>query len=222
MNCTDLSRRISVLSGRRDQTLSVLRKAEGDFDRLTEQRKDIEQAQIIIQHVAKLTQDQLQYQVSELTSCALTAIFPRPYSMVVKFEAKRGRTECALLFGLSNGSEIEPMDASGYGPVDVAAFALRLTLLSLQRPQKRRVVVLDEPFKFVSKDLLPRVAELIHELSSKLGIQFVIVTHEDRLIREGDRVFRVKQTDGVSHVTMEGEVVEETPTPVKAEGDYQW
>jgi hypothetical protein len=225
MQCAELRVRVSELTGRRNEVRASHARATAEVERLTKYRAHLEQAQIIIQTVAQITQDQLEYRVSELTSCALAAIFPRPYTMRVLFERKRGRTECALTFGLPNGAEVEPMDASGFGPVDVASFGLRLTGLSIQKPRKRPVVVLDEPFKFVSKDLLPRVSALIHELSAKLGIQFIIITHEDRLIEDNDNVFRVKLIDGVSKVAQDGgvEAAEIGAEPaVQAEEEFTW
>jgi DNA repair exonuclease SbcCD ATPase subunit len=40
---------------------------------------------------------------------------------------------------------------------------------------------LDEPFRFVSDEYQPAVADLMEEMADKLGIQFIIVTHEENL-----------------------------------------
>lgn len=203
MRCEDLRRRVTVLRGRREQLMSSHAQAKQRLEELDQYRQDCEKAQAIIQFVAKQTQDQLEYRISELTSCALEAVFPKPYRLRVRFEQKRGRTECALVFVSPSGEEVAPMDATGFGPVDVASFALRLTMLTIQKPKKRPLIILDEPFKFVSKDLLSRVAELLHELTEKMGIMFIIITHEDRLIWDGDTVFRVAQKDGESFIVDE-------------------
>ena len=48
------------------------------------------------------------------------------------------------------------------------------------RPPRRRLIVLDEPFKFVSDrgDYRARARDLLDALSTELGFQFVIVTHD--------------------------------------------
>ena len=61
--------------------------------------------------------------------------------------------------------------------VDVAAFALRLSCLMLSTPKLRRILVLDEPFKFVSAEFIPRVHSLIEQLSTEMHVQIVMVTH---------------------------------------------
>ena len=75
------------------------------------------------------------------------------------------------------GVEVDPMTASGGGVVDVAAFALRLSALALQRPPLRRTLILDEPFKFLSEEYRSRVVDLLDLLSSEMGVQFIMVTH---------------------------------------------
>ena len=82
---------------------------------------------------------------------------------------------------VKGGNLVDPMTASGGGVVDVAAFAARLARLMLSRPARRRLLVLDEPFRFVSRDLRPRVRELMEMLSSEMEVQFVLVTHDPQL-----------------------------------------
>jgi DNA repair exonuclease SbcCD ATPase subunit len=111
---------------------------------------------------------------------SLQAVFDDPYEFRIHFERKRGRTEARLVFE-RGGEEIDPMEASGGGPVDVASFALRLSCMMLSRPPIRRLLVLDEPFKFVSPNLRDRVRRLIEALSGEFGIQIIMVTHMDEL-----------------------------------------
>jgi hypothetical protein len=226
MTSADILHRLNLLTGRRDEVLASHSKAVGRLAELELLRKDIEESQVIIQRVAQDTQDQLEYRISELASYAMDAIFPRPYKMKVHFEAKRGKTECSLLFGIpGSDEEQDPLDSTGYGVVDVASFALRLTALEIQRPRRRNIIILDEPFKFVSKDLLPRVSDMLHQLVEKLGIQFIIVTHESGLIREGDTVFNVQIKDEVSTVSCSGETIssdQDTREPTPELEELEW
>jgi len=141
---------------------------------------NLEEALLVAQEVAQMTQEELEFQVSALVTNALESIFPDPYEFKVEFDIKRGKTEAALFF-TKNGEAIDPLTASGGGVVDVAAFALRLSsfLISLEKPPG--VIVLDEPFRFVSEEYQPAVAELMEEMADKLGIQFIVVTHLNAL-----------------------------------------
>ena len=73
--------------------------------------------------------------------------------------------------------EVDPMDGSGGGVVDVAAFALRVSCLMLSQPPLRRLLVLDEPFKFVSEGFRGRVRKMLETLADEMKLQIVMVTH---------------------------------------------
>lgn len=158
-----------------------------------------EKAQAIIQKVAKDTQSQLEFHISDIVTMALDTIFDEPYKFKVGFVLKRNKTECELSFE-RDGELIDPLSASGGGVIDVASFALRIALWTLQAPKSRNTIILDEPFKFLSKDLLPRASELLIELSNKLNLQFIVVTHLDELTDCADKIFQVSIKKGVSKI----------------------
>lgn len=142
----------------------------------TRMEYDLQEALLIAQEVAQQTQEELEFQVSALVTNALASVFPDPYEFRVSFEIKRGKTE-AVLFFERDGEEIDPLTASGGGVVDIAAFALRLSAFLIANVKPPPVIVLDEPFRFVSAEYRPAVAELLDEMATKLGIQFIMVTH---------------------------------------------
>lgn len=137
---------------------------------------NLEEALLVAQEVAQQTQEELEYQISTLVTNALESIFPDPYEFHVAFEIKRGKTEAALYF-TKDGEEIDPLTASGGGAVEIAAFALRLSAFLISAEKPPPIMIFDEPFKFVSEEYRPAVAEMVEEMSEKLGITFIIVTH---------------------------------------------
>lgn len=135
-------------------------------------------AQEIITTMAQKTQQEVHKRISAVVSTCLAAVFDDPYELKIEFEQKRGRTQAKIRF-CRDGNEVSPMDASGGGAVDVAAFALRAACLVLHRPRLRRVLVLDEPFKFVSEGFQPAVRSMLEQLSKDLKIQIIMVTHNE-------------------------------------------
>jgi DNA repair exonuclease SbcCD ATPase subunit len=130
--------------------------------------------------VAETIQEEAHDRIAGVVTRCLAAVFDDPYEFHIRFERARGRTEARLVF-VREGREVNPTDASGGGVVDVAAFALRLSCLMLARPACRRVVVLDEPFKFVSADRRANVRAMLEGLAVDLGVQFIMVTHIEAL-----------------------------------------
>ena len=137
-------------------------------------------AQEIVQAVSANVQQQVHSKIASVVSRCLEAVFDEPYEFRINFERKRGKTEAPLVF-VRGEEEFSPIDSSGGGVVDVAAFALRVACLMLSVPHKRRTMILDEPFKFVSVEYRERIKELIETLSEEMNIQFIIVTHIDEL-----------------------------------------
>lgn len=190
-----------------------LNKARGKYETLVDSRKSltdriagqetrlqaIEQAQALIQKVAQETQSLLIYQIDDVVQTCLDTVFPDEYTFHVLFEIKRNKTEARLCF-TKNGIEIDPMLASGGGVVDVAALGLRIAAWSLGTTDN--VLILDESFKFLSRDLQPRIAEIIQEISKKLDLQIISVTHSPDMIENSDKVFTVTLKKGSSNVTV--------------------
>lgn len=152
----------------------------GNLDEADERFGDAKEAQELAQQVAQHVQQQAHDQIAKVVSQCLSAIFDEPYVFQIHFERKRGRTEARLTFE-RDGLEVDPLTASGGGVVDVASFALRLSCLILNKPSLRRFIVMDEPFRFLSVDYRPRVAELLKTLSEEMDAQFLMITHDEVL-----------------------------------------
>ena len=154
-------------------------------------------ARTIIQTVAETTQRKLEGHVSNLVTMALAAVFPDPYTFILRFVKRREKTEADLIF-VKDGNEGSPMDVSGGGPLDVASFALRTATWAIK--PTRNVLILDEPFKYLSRDLQSKGSEMVKHLSDKLSLQFLIVSHIPEIIECADKVFNVTNENGTSIV----------------------
>jgi len=186
--------------GQRDQVLKSLEVCEQDLRKWRRQAMYAEEAQLIIQTVAQQTQQQLKYHISELVTLALASVFEDPYEFEPEFVQRRGRTECDMWF-VRNGVRIDPMDSSGGGAVDVAAFALQVALWSIGNPRARNVLIQDEPLKWLKGGDLPeKGARMIKEISTRLYLQIIMVSHIPDQIEGADKVINVKLKQGKSVV----------------------
>ena len=186
----DIRTKINRLKGQRDYINSVIDNNETKLKMYQAELKNHEHALEIIKQVGLSTQQQLEFQISDLTSLALSAVFEDPYELKVEFTQRRGQTECDLYF-VRDEKQQDPMNSTGHGVVDVASFALRIASWSIEKPRKRAVIILDEPFKHLSEDNQERASKMISKLSKKLKLQFIIVTHEQTLAEHGDRIFKI-------------------------------
>jgi len=184
--------------GRRSQIKSSIISTQRKAKEAGRDMRRWEQAREIIREVGLKTQQQLQYHIGDITSLALEAVFPvDPYELVVEFVERRNKTECDLYFS-RDGHKIHPLSASGVGAVDVATFALRIAAWSMQIPKRRNVIILDEPFRFLSAEYQEKASRMVKELSEKLGLQFIIITHEQILSEYADKTFHIQLKKGKS------------------------
>ena len=196
---TELRNKLERQKGKKFQIEKNLLNAQTELKQKTRSLHQHEQAREIIRQVGLKTQQSLQFHISDITSLALDAVFPNPYALAVEFVQRRNKTECDLYF-TRDGNKIDPLTASGVGAVDVAAFALRIASWSMASPRTRPVIILDEPFTHLSQDLQEQASIMLKEISQRLGIQFIIVTHEQVLASYADRIFEVKIRKGKSKV----------------------
>jgi len=193
----------TTLERQKGQQLQIQKTIVETNRTVKEKKRDLsrhEKAREIIREVGLKTQQQLSFHISDITSLALEAVFLNPYKLVVDFVQRRNKTECDLYFD-RDGNRVDPLLASGGGAVDVASFALRIASWSMQRPKSRNVIILDEPLRFLSANHQEQASQMIKEISEKLGIQFIIITHEPILASYADKVFETKIKKGVTEVS---------------------
>jgi len=135
-------------------------------------------AQTILQHASEQIQREAHKRIASTVTTCMQFVFGDSYSFCIKFARMRGRTQANLQL-LKDGNVItDPANEDSGGVLDVAAFALRLSCLVMHKPVLQRVLILDEPFRFVSAKYRPRIKGLLIRLSKEFEVQIVQVTHQ--------------------------------------------
>ena len=93
------------------------------------------------------------------------------------------------------GKMLLNIDAMSGGEKTITALAF---LFALQEYRPAPFYVLDEIDAALDKENTKKVADLIRELSKKA--QFIVITHNDTMIKSGDRVYGVTMSEGESKI----------------------
>ena len=157
--------------------VEVLTKVEAFFNVLADKRRDL-----------------LEGRVQALVDSGLKKVFGSQYSFRVR-SSMRGKNLKTEFFLEEGKGEINILDAAGGGIADVVSFLLRVVMLVLQKPKQRRLLILDEPFKWVSEDYAEAIVELLQQLSEQLAIQIIMITHRADL-RDCGTLIEVTQSAG--------------------------
>lgn len=197
-------RLIEQRKGQLNQLESLLEKNKKKLKKLKKSLKASEKAHAVIQIVSKQTQEKIKLNLIDIVSTALSSVFENPYKLDVDFISKRNKIEVDMFFE-RDGKRINPMSASGFGAVDIASLALLFTCWALQKQtgnETRNTIILDEPLKWLKgSDYPEKGAQIIHQLSHRLGIQIIMTNHDPKLIDAADKIFKVRQSkSGISKV----------------------
>ncbi len=204
MKVQELRNKLEREKGKRIEVENSISNLETEIREKKRELRKHEQAREIVREVGQRTQEQLSVHISDIASMALEAVFPEPYELAIEFVPRRNKTECDIYF-VREGNKVNPLDASGIGAVDVAAFALRIASWSMQLPHTRPLILLDEPFKHL-KGLEPnkRVLEMIHEISKRMGIQIITISDEriprEDIVEAADQVFEIVIKNKISKI----------------------
>lgn len=194
-----------------EQKKGQLLQIEGEIKHNTERleflktkKECTESAQAIIQIIAQATQEELQFHINELVSLSMASVFEDPYEFQVDFVQRRNQTEADLWF-VRGGERIHPLYATGGGAINVAAFALRVSLWSLRKNRSRAILVLDEPAQNIKgDDANIKFIQMVKGLSERLGIQVIMVSDErvplEDIEKGADKIFKVSIKNGKSIV----------------------
>lgn len=192
----DYREKIQELLVKRDSYRTVLLDRMGRRTDIENELKVVLDSQKLVQEVAEAVQSKLSSRIDDIVNLGLTTCFPG-YTFEMRYVQSRGKTE--VQFIVKDGDkEIDPLDQCGGGLVDVLCFCLRLAVYSISNVGN--VLIFDEPYRFISRGLRSRVAELLSVLSKKLDLEIIMVTHIDEFAEASDKKFYIKKINGTSEV----------------------
>lgn len=180
MKSSDVREKIASLHSTQMLNEAALKSVQVAYKRSKTNVEIASRVREVMQSAAQLIQTNACVSVSSVVSQCLSSVFDEPYEFVMDLVKRRGHTEVDLCFR-RDGHLIDPMTAAGGGVIDVASFALRVAAIILSGGKLRRILVLDEPFKFVSSKYRGRVRSMLQLVVDKLGFQIIMVTHIDEL-----------------------------------------
>lgn len=172
--------RVNRLLSQREHWQQRQREEQRQLVRARRRVVTLEKALQILQEAAQQVEQEVHSKIAlVVTRCLETVFDDAAYEFQIHFEKKRGQTEARFVF-LKDGNEVDPRSECG-GAIDVSAFALRLAAILLMKPPVRRLLVLDEPFRYLSRENQPRMGQLLEQLAEEMQVQVLLVTHSPAL-----------------------------------------
>lgn len=188
----DVIEKARDLINQNKKDFDLRKKLSGRKRRSISELKNIKKAQNIVNEHAYKVQTTIKYVLTDIVNHAMQSILDEPYELVLDFVPRRGKTEAEFYLTNKDGDRIKPNDAIGGGVLDVLSITLRIALWNMKEPKTRNVLILDEPLKSLKGGEMPNNgARLLKEISDNLGIQIIMVSHDQEIIESADRVFQI-------------------------------
>lgn len=197
MNIYEIETKIMKLKEEKDRITSEVSELKEKLSEIQKLLADIEEARIITNKIAILTQNEIKIKLSHIVTLAIKAITGKnKYEFCIEFVEKREKTEIGFWLKDNRTKEkYSPFDVGG-GIVDIISFSLRIAIWSLSGA--RNILIFDEPFKHLSKQLHKNATTFITEVSKELNLQMIIITQSNLLLV--GKIFGVKNISGKSYI----------------------
>lgn len=181
------------------------------IDEAKQKVAELEVAKWLMSEASKRTQKQLKTVIETLVTSVISVAFPdRAFRFVLSYDIKKGKPSAQPLVQESDFEPEVPKDDMGVSILDFISFASQLVLLSMERPRRRKMMWMDEPFRDVGKGpILIRAAETLKEVTRSIHYQLIIITHEEDLAQVADRTFSVEYVNGRSSILRFGSAKED-------------
>ena len=195
---SDLAAKLTSLRGSLEQKVairdSLVKRVENSRQLATEAEYMVsvcDQAMQFLAQFADERQEQVLHTIEAIASVGLSQIFNEPMELKIEQVTRARRVEMDIR--VKTGTLETPiLEARGGGLAAVAGFLLRASIVLLT-PQARKILILDEVFAMLSEDYVPRVAEFLHELCEKTGLQIILVTHQEEFAEAADKVLKIEK-----------------------------
>lgn len=153
-------------------------------------RKSVE----LLTLVQKSTKEKIKSSFEEIVSYALQFIYSEDYRFELEFGRRGNLGEIDFNIVTPQFKEpADPQDTSGGGVLDILSLALRIALLELSKPKIEGFLVLDESFKHLSDNYLPKAERFLEALNRKLRRQIILISHKKELQNESNNIIKIEK-----------------------------
>lgn len=141
--------------------------------------------------------------IESVTNEALASVYGNNIKIECDFGIKRDRSAVQIFIVkiLEDGRRVKIRpEGSGCGVSDVIALSLRMVLI--RATASELVLICDEPFKWIDRNKIEKMALLLKYLSQKMNIQIISASHHPAMRDLSDVAYRIALEEDVAKVTL--------------------
>ena len=166
-----------------------------DIDNINEETETLLELKDFLMSVSANYRDQLCNLFTSLVTEALTSIFEKDIRFNIKLYSYRNEPAIDVSV-IEDNLEVDPQKSCGGGLNDIISFVIKIIFIYLKKSSK--IIILDEPLKFLSRDYIELSSNFIHEISKRMNIQIILVSHKPDLEISCDKLINIEKSENRS------------------------
>ena len=165
-----------------------LAETEHEIERLSCEQETLFLCKPIISDIINKFSDTLLNKLEELITCGLKSIFyDRDYSLIIQTTERRNN-KCVDLF-LNDGGNLIPVKNSCVAGGILVVIASIIQIFYVLNVGVEKIIFLDEQYSQISEQYVDYFMDFIHKLCIETGLSIVLITHDAKFMKHGDRVY---------------------------------
>ena len=192
MTVLDLQRRVDRIDGfykalmtREESLSSEIVSLKKDIDELTK-------TSAVLKHLLDvMVKDEIN-KMAGLVTYGLRTVFKDQNLIFVPVITKKNEK---IHIELKTQNKGVACDFGSFGGSVAVIESFLLRILCLLKKKYARLVLLDETFASVGSEYIAATSSLVSELSKKLGLDVLLVTHQEGFMKNADHVLRVSESN---------------------------
>jgi DNA repair exonuclease SbcCD ATPase subunit len=172
-----------------------------------ENRNEIEKENLVLEELKKfLLQISANYRenicslFTSLVTEALTSIFEKDIIFEIKLYSYRNEPAIDIAV-IEDGLEVDPQKSCGGGVNDIISLVLKVIFIYLKN--SNRILILDESLKFLSRNYLEQASSFLRDISERMNLQIVLVSHKPELEVGCDNLITIEKENNRSVIINE-------------------
>lgn len=187
-----LNSELNSLSGKCSLLGEQISASEYKLKELAHKREVYRKSVELLTLVQKATKEKIKEGFENIVTYALRYIYNDDYAFELEFGRRGNLQEIDFNVKTPDFKEaFDPKETSGGGVLDILSLALRIALLELAKPKIEGFVILDEPFKHLSKEYLIRAGEFLQAINKRIHRQIIMVTHKEEMLSNTDNIIEI-------------------------------
>ena len=172
-------------------------KIQEDISAINNEASSLTELKDFLMTVSANYRDQLCNLFTSLVTEALTSIFEKDIRFNIRLYSYRNEPAIDISV-IEDNLEVDPQKSCGGGLNDVISFVIKIIFIYLKRSSK--IIILDAPVKFLSRDYIEQSSNFIHEISKRMNIQKILVSHKPDLEISCDKLITIEKNENRSIV----------------------